>query len=139
MTPVPLHSTIFPIQAEMISVYLPLAPLRLLLAFQAAYFLLTGIWPLVHIRSFMAVTGPKRDLWLVRTVGVLITVVGAVLAAAAWNGNFSFEIFLLAVGCAAALTAIDVIYVTNGTISPIYLADAALEILLIVLWVVLWV
>jgi hypothetical protein len=42
---------------------------------QAVYFLITGIWPLLHIESFMKVTGPKRDLWLVKTVGVLVTAI----------------------------------------------------------------
>lgn len=49
---------------------------------QGLYFLVTGIWPLVHIKSFQWVTGPKVDLWLVKTVGVLIAVMGAVLTLA---------------------------------------------------------
>lgn len=32
---------------------------------QGCYYLITLIWPLVHIKSFMAVTGYKRDVWLV--------------------------------------------------------------------------
>ena len=40
---------------------------------QAVYYILTGVWPLVHIRSFMAVTGPKTDLWLARTTGAAIS------------------------------------------------------------------
>jgi hypothetical protein len=58
--------------------------LQILAGGQAVYFVLTGVWPIVHVRSFMAVTGHKRDVWLVKTLGVLITVVGAVLAMAAW-------------------------------------------------------
>jgi hypothetical protein len=30
---------------------------------QGVYFLLTGVWPIVHLPSFLAVTGPKTDLW----------------------------------------------------------------------------
>ena len=41
---------------------------------QAGYFVVTGVWPIVHMRSFLAVTGPKTDLWLVKTIGVLVTV-----------------------------------------------------------------
>jgi hypothetical protein len=26
------------------------------------FYLLTGVWPLVHMPSFLAVTGPKTDL-----------------------------------------------------------------------------
>ena len=34
-----------------------------ILLIQGVYYALTGIWPVVHIGSFMKVTGPKRDLW----------------------------------------------------------------------------
>jgi hypothetical protein len=97
---------------------------------QGVFYLVTGIWPLIDIDSFQAVTGPKIDLWLVRTVGVLVAVVGAVLVLAARRRNLGAEISLLAVGCALGLAAIDVIYVLSRTISPIYLADAGAEVLL---------
>jgi hypothetical protein len=48
---------------------------RRLIAFQAAYYLATGLWPLVHLPSFEAVTGPKTDDWLVHMVGLLAAVV----------------------------------------------------------------
>jgi hypothetical protein len=101
---------------------------------QVAYYLPTGIWPLLHIRSFMKLTGPKTDVWLVKTVGVLITVVGAVIAMAARRDRVNKEIAALAVGSAAALTGIDVVYVAKGRISPIYLLDAVGELGLIGLW-----
>ena len=34
---------------------------------QGAYYALTALWALVHVRSFQAITGPKTDLWLVKT------------------------------------------------------------------------
>lgn len=103
---------------------------------QGGYFVLTGLWALVHIRSFMAVTGPKQDLWLVKTVGALVVVIGAVLLVAARTRRLGGEIMLLAVGSALALTAIDVIYVSRGTILPIYLLDAAAEVVLVIGWLV---
>jgi hypothetical protein len=105
---------------------------------QGAFYLATGLWPLIDIDSFQAVTGPKMDLWLVRTVGVLIAVVGAVLIFAARRGRIGAEIMLLAVGCALGLTAIDIYYVLSGTISPIYLADAVVEIGLVAGWAFEW-
>jgi hypothetical protein len=65
-----------------------------LLWVQGAYFLLTGVWPLVSIRSFQWVTGPKTDHvhtgreadhWLVMTVGVLVTSVAVTLLTAAFR------------------------------------------------------
>jgi hypothetical protein len=74
------------------------------------------------------------DLWLVRTVGVLVAVIGAVLVFAARRRAIGAEIMLLAVGSALGLTAIDIIYVLSGTISPIYLADAVAELGLVAGW-----
>lgn len=103
-------------------------------AAQGFFYLATGVWPLVHIDSFVAVTGPKTDLWLVYTVGVLVAVVGAVLLLAARSGRTTPEVALLAVGCALGLTGIDVVFVTRGVIDPIYLADAAVEVALVGWW-----
>ena len=102
---------------------------------QGVFYLATGIWPLIDIDSFQAVTGPKMDLWLVRTVGVLVAVIGAVLVTAARRQRLGAEIMLLAVGSALGLAAIDIIYVLSGTISPIYLADAVAEIGLVAAWI----
>ncbi len=46
----------------------------LVAAAQAVYYVLTGVWPLVSMKTFLKVTGPKTDLWLVRTIGLFITV-----------------------------------------------------------------
>ncbi|MBV8580277.1 MAG: hypothetical protein JOZ86_06540, partial [Candidatus Eremiobacteraeota bacterium] len=37
----------------------------------AAYYLATGLWPLLDMRSFELVTGRKTDRWLVKMVGAL--------------------------------------------------------------------
>jgi hypothetical protein len=103
---------------------------------QGLYYLATGVWPLVHVESFMAVTGQKTDLWLVYTVGVLVAVVGSVLLLAARIGRITPEVSLLAVGSAVGLAAIDVVFVTRGVIPPIYLADAAAEGVIVLSWLV---
>jgi hypothetical protein len=40
-------------------------------AFQAAFYITTGVWPLLHRRSFECVTGRKTDL-VAQTVGASI-------------------------------------------------------------------
>jgi hypothetical protein len=101
---------------------------------QGGYFLLTGVWALVSIDTFQKVTGPKTDLWLVKTVGAIVAVIGFVLLFSVWHGEVSGSTVVLAVGSAAALAAIDINYSLKGTISKIYLLDAAAEIVLIMLW-----
>jgi len=111
--------------------------------FQGLYFLATGIWPLVSIASFQAVTGPKTDHlvtgregdhWLVNTVGALVISIGLTLITAAWRSNVSFETIVLGISCALALIAIDVVYVLRGAILPVYLGDAGIELVIVAAW-----
>ena len=103
---------------------------------QGWFYLLTGLWAIVDIDSFQRVTGPKVDLWLVKTVGVLVVVIGASLLAAARRRRYDAPIVLLAVGSALGLAGIDLVYALSGRISSIYLLDAAAEIVLAALWAI---
>jgi hypothetical protein len=96
--------------------------------------LATGVWPLVHLRSFEAVTGPKREGWLVKTVGTLVAVIGGVLLLAARRGAVSQQARQLAVGAAGALAVVDTVYAAKRRISPVYLLDAVAEVGLIAAW-----
>lgn len=102
---------------------------------QGVYYLITGIWPLISMRTFQMVTGPKTDHWLVNTVGVLILVIGIVLIFAGVRQNITYEILMLALGSAVGLTAIDSIYVMKKRIAPIYLLDTLVQIPIIGSWI----
>jgi len=108
---------------------------RVVATIQGAYFVAMGLWPLFGIDSFQAVTGPKTDLWLVYTVGVLITAIGAALLLAAARRRLTAEIAVVAVGAAVGLAGIDVIFAVRGVLSWVYLLDAAAEVALAVGWV----
>lgn len=103
---------------------------------QGVYYLVSGIWPLVGIRSFQALTGPKTDRWLVKTVAVLVTVIGAVLVIAGARRRLTPEVVVLAVGSGAGLAAIDVNNVARGRIAPVYLLDALAHALILGGWLV---
>jgi hypothetical protein len=94
---------------------------------QGVYFLATGMWPLLHLESFESMTGPKADKWLVRTVGMLVGVTGAVLLRAAVRDRVTPEISALGVASAASLGAVDTLYAIRGHVSRIYLADSAVH------------
>jgi hypothetical protein len=98
---------------------------------QAGYYLLTGATPLVSMRAFEAITGPKRDDWLVKTVGLLAIGFGAVLARDASRGRPD-----PAVGIAGAVpfAAASLWYGGTHRISRIYLLDGALELAFIAAW-----
>lgn len=102
---------------------------------QASYDLLTGLWPLVSIRTFQRVTGPKVDLWLVKTVAVLVLAIGGTLAVAGLRRRVTLETAVLGAGSAAALAIVDVVYVAKRRIAPIYLADALAEAALVLAWI----
>jgi hypothetical protein len=101
---------------------------------QGGFYTFTGVWALVDLDSFMAVTGPKTDLWLVKTVGALVTVIGGVLLAAGWRRRVTRDVLLLGIGAALSLATIDLVYVSAGRISRIYLLDAAAEVGLGIAW-----
>jgi hypothetical protein len=100
----------------------------------AGYCLLTGPSSLISRRAFAAVTGPKRDWWLVHTVGLLVTSLGAGLALAVARDRVTPELGVVAAGAAASLATIDVVYVARGRIRTTYLADAAVEMALLAGW-----
>ena len=101
---------------------------------QGLLYVVTGVWPVLSIRTFMAVTGPKRDQWLVKATGMLIAVAGAVLTLASARNAISPETEALGAGTAATLGAVDVIYVRKGILSRVYLLDAAFEAVCVLGW-----
>jgi hypothetical protein len=86
-----------------------------------------GLWPVVQLRSFEAVTGPKVDGWLVKTVGLLLTGIGSVLVAGSRRPEVAREVLDLGLVTSGSLLAIDVWYASRGRISRIYLLDAILQ------------
>lgn len=99
---------------------------------QGLFYVVMGLWPAANIASFMAVTGKKTDVWLVKTAGLLIAVIGAAILAGRTDPGP--QGLILAAGSAAALAAVDIVYCAKRVISPVYLFDAAVESLLVVAW-----
>jgi len=102
--------------------------LRRIIFLQGIYYFLTAVWPLVNLDSFIAVTGAKTDIWLVKTVAALIVAISVTLLASTCTPRVSKEICILAILTSLSLIIIDAYYSLNGTISAIYLMDAAPEI-----------
>lgn len=100
---------------------------------QGAYFFATGLWPILHMRSFEAVTGRKTDRWLVKTVGALIAVIGGALVAGAQRPPDA-SLRILGGASAAALAVVDLNYVARGVIPLVYLVDAIPEFALVAAW-----
>lgn len=110
---------------------------------QGLYYGTTALWAIAHIKSFKMVTGEKTDNlpsgldidhWLVYTVSVLILAIASGLLVGGVRRSVGPELITMAIVAAVGLTAIDVIYVSRGVISPIYLADAVVQVGLILAW-----
>lgn len=101
---------------------------------QGAYYLLTGIWPLIAGNSFQRVTGPKRDFWVAQTVGALLTVSGLVLLKTACGNRVIPDVAMLGGGQAAVLGAVDILCVRQPRTTPAYLLEAPVEFLLAGAW-----
>jgi hypothetical protein len=111
--------------------------LRRALRFQAAYYVVAGLWPVVSLSSFEAVTGPKTDGWLVHMVGLLAAVIGATLGAGTMTRQrIGVDLLVLSVGSAASFAAIELWYGLSDRIGVIDLADAVLELSLIT-WILI--
>ncbi len=102
---------------------------------QGIYLFATGIWPLLSMGTFLKITGPKADLWLVKTVGLLLAVTGAVLIVARVNAEVNTAVIVLAIGSAFSLTIIEFVYVAKRVISSVYLGDAIIELIFIAWWI----
>ncbi|HEX9387751.1 MAG TPA: hypothetical protein VF918_15620 [Anaerolineales bacterium] len=59
------------------------------------------------MNTFLKITGPKMDLWLVKTVGIILAVIGAVLIFAYVNTEVNLSIILLAIGSALSLAIVE--------------------------------
>jgi hypothetical protein len=99
-----------------------------------AFNVLFGLWPLVHMRSFELVSGPKTDDWLVRTVSGLMVANGFTQLTAEPTPAALAQTRLVGIGTAATFAAVDVVYATSGRISKVYLLDALLEAGWIAAW-----
>jgi hypothetical protein len=107
---------------------------RLLLWVQGVYTLLTATWGLVEIDSFMAVTGPKTDIWLVKTVSAILAATGITFLSFAREKKPLITACILGLTLALALAAIDFYYTAKEVIRWVYAADGAVELLFSICW-----
>lgn len=107
---------------------------RVLCRAQGAYNLLSGAWPLVHMRSFEAASGPKTDRWLVRTVAGLLVTNGAVQLMTGSSAEALAQARRIGLGTAATMAAVDTVHGGTGRISRRYLLDALVELGWLAAW-----
>jgi hypothetical protein len=96
----------------------------------------SGMWPILHRRSFELVTGRKHDFWLVRTVGGLAAATGGSLAVAAARGSRSRETTILALASGVVFAIAD-LRAARGY-SRVDLGDVLLQAVFASTWLRPW-
>jgi hypothetical protein len=108
---------------------------KYILLAQGIYYTTTGIWPVVDIESFMQVSCPKTDTWLVKTFGLILFCEGVCFIIDSLANRISFGLCLLAFLNNLSLIIVDVYYSLTNVICPIYLLDAVIQCVFIGFWV----
>ena len=111
--------------------------LKPLLITQGIYYLLTALWGIVDIDSFMDVTGPKNDVWLVKTVSVLIIPISLCLLSFLYVKSDIRPAIILGITSTAGLAIVDFYYSLRDVISHVYTVDGAVQALLCIGWIVI--
>ena len=99
---------------------------------QGAIYLVSGLWPIVHARSFEKVNGPRHDRWLVKSLGAAVTVLGASLLLGAFGRSGKRARSPLGPGTQVAMAAADTLYARGGRFRPTQLIDTAANLILFV-------
>jgi hypothetical protein len=84
----------------------------------------TGAWPLLDLRSFERVTGPKHDDWLVRTVAGFAVALGTGLV---WRSDDPRAARPFGIAAATTFITADLVGVASGRLRPVYLLNATVE------------
>jgi hypothetical protein len=110
---------------------------------QGVFYVVTGLWPIIHLRSFEKFTGRKqqREGLLAQSMGGLIAAVGVALIAGSLEERPSRALKWLGMGSAIALGVADLVFARRGLVrhtseTKSYFADAAAEGAAIAGWII---
>ncbi|MFD8410999.1 hypothetical protein ACFV2Q_04430 [Streptomyces sp. NPDC059650] len=101
---------------------------------QGLFNLVGGLWPVVSLRTFELVYGPKADGWLQKTSGALLASAGISMLLAGPRPEGLLHARRTGIGTAVTFLAIDLIYVPRRRIPATYLLDAAMEAAWLIAW-----
>ena len=93
---------------------------------QGGYYLLGGLWRLLHPRSFERIAGPKPDQFQTDVSAALFTAVGAALIAGTMKSAPHGPVRVLAISAPVAVAIIDLRH--RQQIRGLFRLEAALEI-----------
>jgi len=111
---------------------------RSLAKVQGAYDTLGGLWPLVSMPLFEALTGPKPEEWLVRAVAGVLLFLGSLLLHDAFRRKrIDRGLRIMAAGISAVLGLVAVVSSLGGWVSWVYFIDGTIHLSFTLAWVVI--
>ncbi|WP_394673772.1 hypothetical protein [uncultured Chryseobacterium sp.] len=112
-----------------------MAKLRFIPFLQAVYYFVTGLWPLVHLKSFFEVTGPKTDVWLVQMVGALIFSYSILFFYMALTRQLLHIHAVVGSLSSFAIGCIEFYYYLQGTLRGVYYVGFIIETCFFMYWI----
>ena len=103
-----------------------------LASLHGAYYVVSGLWPVLHLRSLAAVSGPKPEGGL-KAVGLLLTSIGVTLLTGARTRERNTTA-VLGARAALALGGVSSRHAAKGRISPVYSLDSCVHLGLTSAW-----
>ncbi len=94
------------------------------LGFQGMFYLITALWPLIHISSFEAVVGFKPDKFQLFTTDLLILIIAIPLLASI-KQHKTRAIVLLGLGSSLAFMVVELWF--RKSIRPVFFLDFIIE------------
>lgn len=96
---------------------------------QGMYYLLTGIWPLIHLSSFEIVVGYKPDKFQFFTTTLLISLIAIALLASIKKEK-TRSIRILSLGSPLVFLMVELWFGKDG-IRPVFILDACIQVCLL--------
>ncbi len=101
---------------------------------QGLFNVIGGAWPIVSLRSFEWVYGPKEEGWLQKTSGGLLVASGIALLRAEDTPEAIRTARRIGVGVALTYLIIDLVYIPRGELRKTYLQDVVCEMGWLLAW-----
>jgi peptidoglycan/LPS O-acetylase OafA/YrhL len=111
---------------------------RRVLVVQGCYYLLTGIWPLVHFNSFADAVALAINPFQAQVFGAVIAVVGGSLIEAGRRGPPAAATTALGIAVAGAIAMVSLLWLPRQSATSALWIDLAIEIVFAVVLVLLY-
>lgn len=110
---------------------------RYLIIGHGLYLLVGGLWPLLYMQGFEAVTGPKVEHFLVRSIALILLLTAANLFTQLDKPRVEQSATVMAAGVSLILGLVGIISAAGGWVWPIYFIDGGVHTLFALSWVAL--